>query len=76
MSMAKIHSKERHIGLPLQTRRINKGQAALTPGELWGVYGVSQKLLAASQLSFPIRRAGSHCVAFCRHVICPHMSHS
>lgn len=69
VGMAEIHSKERHIGLPLQTRRINNGQAALTPGELWGVYGVSRKLLAASQLSFPTRRAVSHCLAFCRHVI-------
>lgn len=76
VGMAKIHSKECHIGLPLQTLRINNGQAALTPGELWGVYGVSRKLLAASQLSFPTRRAESHCLAFCRHVICPHMSHS
>lgn len=76
VGMAKIHSKERHIGLPLQTRRINKGQAALTPGELWGFTGFPRKLLAASQLSFPTRRAGSHYLAFCRHVICPHMSHS
>lgn len=41
-----------------------------------GFTGFPRKLLAASQLSFPTRRAVSHCLAFCRHVIRPHMSHS
>lgn len=59
VGLAKIHSRECHMGLPLTTLRTNNGPAEPTPGELWGLCGLLRSACSAPlpQLCVPIRKA-------------------
>lgn len=73
VGMAEIHSKERHIGLPLQTRRINNGQAALTPGELLRGFPEAACSLPAQ---LPHQESSVTLSGLLQACDCPHMSHN